>query len=125
LKEKRGEEEAVPELDVRAGLPFDREQRKGEQEDEEVGGVEAGEAGYPEVAFDQSGGAAGVVVGEDEAGDQEEAADKDEAVVEDGLEPGEVRRGEVEEQDGDGEQRADAGEGGKRRLAGGTGDIQR
>ena len=90
----------------------------GDDEDQDVDGIETGEAGEPELALAEGDGAVGVVVGEDEAGEQEEEADEDVGVVDDGVEQAEVRRGEVEEDDADGEEGADAGEGGQRGFAG-------
>ena len=69
--------------------------------------------------LDKVAAAVGVVVSEDIAGDQEEDADEDVAVVDEGVQKAEVRRREVKENDEDGEQGADAGEGGERGFAGG------
>ena len=63
--------------------------------------------------------AVGVVVGEDVAGDEEEDADEDVAVVDEGVEKAEVRRREMKRMMKMARQGADAGEGGERGFAGG------
>jgi hypothetical protein len=98
-------------------VPLISDHGDGEEEDEEIDRVEAGETGEPEFALAEGSAAIGVVVGEDVAGDKEEDADEDEAVVDEGIEKAEVRGREVKENDEDREEGADAGEGGQRRLA--------
>ncbi len=86
---------------------------------QKIDGIETRESGEPELALDEGLCAVGVVVGEDVAGDKEEGADKDVAVVDDWVEKAEVRRREVEEDDGQGEQGTDTGKRRQGRLAGG------
>ena len=74
-------------------------------------------AGGSVIWLPSGGGAVSVVVGEDVAGDEEEDADEDIAVIDEGIEKAEVRRGEMEKNDEDGEEGADAGEGGQGWLA--------
>src|SRR5271154_6429702 len=89
----------------------------GEDEDEKIDGIEAGEAGEPELALGEGSAAIGVVVGEDVAGDEEEDADEDVSVVDEGVEKDEMRRGEEKEDDEDGKESADSCEGRKLGLS--------
>jgi len=89
-----------------------------EDQDQEIDGVEAGEASQPELALDEGPGTIGVVVGENVAGDEEEDADEDVAVINDGIKEPEVRWCEVKEDDEDGKESANAGKGWELRLAG-------
>jgi hypothetical protein len=98
-------------------VPFVAHHGDGEQEHEEIDGIEAGETGEPELALAEGFAAVGVVVGEDVAGDEEEDADEDVTVVDEGIEKAEMGRREVEEDDEDREEGADAGECGQRWLA--------
>jgi hypothetical protein len=100
LENEWREDEALPELEVGAGLPLALQHVEGEDEDEKIDGIESGEAGEPEVALDEGRGAVGVIVSEDVAGDEEEDADEDVAIVDDGIEETEMRRREVKEDDG-------------------------
>ena len=119
LEDEWGEDDSLPELGVGAGVPLVLQHADGDDEDEEIDGIETGEAGEPELALAEGFAAVGVVVGEDVAGDEEEEADEDVAVVDEGIEKAEMRRREVEEDDEDGEQSADAGERREGRLASG------
>ncbi len=115
LEEERGEDDAGEELAVGVGVPLADEHDDGQRQRECVDGVEAGEARAPEVTLLEWGGAAGVVVGEDVAGEQEEEADEDVGVIDDGVERPHVRRGEVEEHDVHREQGTHTGERRQRR----------
>jgi hypothetical protein len=103
LKDERSEDDSLPELGVRAGVPLVLHHAEGDDEYEQIDGIETGEAGEPELTLDQGTGTIGVVVGEDVAGDEEEDADEDVAVVDERIENAEVRRCEMKENDGDGE----------------------
>ncbi len=92
-------------------MPLVLHHAEGDDENEQIDGVEAGETGEPELALGERSAAIGVVVGEDVTGDEEEHADEDVAVVDERIENAEVRRREMKENDGDGEQSANAGEG--------------
>ena len=102
LEDERSEDEALPELGVGAGVPLVQNHAEGDDEDEEVDGIETREAGEPEVALDECFAAVGIVVGEDVTGDQEEDADEDVAVIDERVQKAEVGRREVEEDDEDG-----------------------
>ena len=93
LKDEGGEDDSLPELEVGAGVPLVLHHAEGDEEHEEVDGVEAGEAGEPELALDEGFGAVGVVVGEDVAGDEEEDTHEDVTVIDDGIEEAEVWAG--------------------------------
>ena len=108
LEDERGENHSLPEFEVGACVPLVLDHAEGDEEHEEVDGVEAGEAGQPELTLDEGLRAVGVVLGEDVAGDEEEDANKDVAVVDDGVEEAEMWWGEVEEDDEDSEQGTDA-----------------
>src|SRR5208283_2318039 len=98
------------EVRVSARVPLGLEHGEGDGQREQEDGIEAGEAGAPEVALDQRRGPTGVVICKNVAGEQEEEDDKDIAAVDDRIEKPHVRRGEVEEHDGERKQGADAGE---------------
>jgi hypothetical protein len=102
-------DDSLPELGVRTGMPLVAHHADGEQENEEIDGIQTGETGEPELTLAKGFAAVGVVVGEDVAGDEEEDADEDIAVVDEGIKKTEVRRSEVEENDEDCEQGTDAG----------------
>ena len=121
LEDQRREDDSLPELGVGARMPLILHHADGEHEDEKVDRVKTREAGEPELALAECFGALGVVVGEDVAGDEEEDADKDVAVVDEWIENAEMRRREVEEDDGDSEKGANTGERRKWRLACGRG----
>jgi hypothetical protein len=125
LKNKRGEDDSLPELAVGAGVPLVLEHADREDEDEEIDGIEARETGEPELALREGFAAVGVVVGEDVARDDEEDTDEDVSVIDEGIEEAEVRGREVKEDDEDGEQGADASEGGEGWLASGCGLMGR
>ena len=98
-------------------MPLVANHGDGKEKDEEIDGVQPRETGEPELTFDQEFATVGVVVGEDVAGDEEEDADEDVAIVDEWKEKAEVRRREVEEDNREGEKGADAGERRQRRLA--------
>jgi hypothetical protein len=104
------------EVAMRVRLPLEAQERHGKDEDQQVNRVHAREARDVEAALVQHG-AVGVVVGKDEAGDQEEEADEGEGVIDQRPQKRGQRRREVEEHDIHGEQRAKAGQGRQRRLA--------
>jgi hypothetical protein len=84
-------------------VPLILEHAEGEDEDKEIDGIETRDARKPKLAFAEGFAAVGVVVGKDVAGDEEEDADEDVAIVDERIEKAEVRRCEVEEDDEDGE----------------------
>ncbi len=91
LEDEWGEDDSLPELGVGASVPLVLQHGDGDDEDEEIDGIETREAGEPELALGEGLRAVGVVVGEDVAGDEEEDADEDVAVVDEGIEEAEVR----------------------------------
>ncbi len=109
LEDERGKDHSLPELEVGAGVPLVLHHAERDEENEQVDGIKAGEAGQPELALDQSLRAVGVVVGEHVARDEEEHANEDIAIVDDRVEETQMRWREVKEDDEDGEQGADAG----------------
>ena len=118
LHQQRCEEGAGPELAVAAGSPFQQEHGDADQHGEQIDGVQAGEARHPEVCLAYAALAVRVVVAEDEARDEEEETDEDEADIDERVEgdgrmarPGEAVGREMEHQDGEGEEGAQAGEG--------------
>ena len=117
LKYEGSEDDSLPELGVGAGEPLVLDHARRYEQNEEIDGVETGEAGEPELALVEIAAAVGIVVGKDVAGDEEEDSNEDVSVVDEGVEKAEMRRGEVEEDDEDGEEGADAGEGGQLRLS--------
>jgi hypothetical protein len=117
LEDKRREDNSPPELGVRACLPLVLNHAERDQENKEIDRIKAGETGEPEVALRKRIAAVGVVVGENVPGDEEEDSDKNIAVVDKWVEKTEVRRREMEQNDEDCKQCADAGECGQRWLA--------
>ncbi len=103
LKDQWSEDHSLPEFEVGAGVPLFLNHAERDDQDQEIDGVKTREAGQPKLPLDESLGAIGVVVGEDVAGDEEEDADEDVTVIDDGIKESEVRRREVEEDDEDGE----------------------
>ena len=92
------------------------EHAEGNNQAEEVDGVEPGESREPELAEAHfaARSAIGIVVGEDEAGEQKKEADRGVAVVDDGCQPAEGPGiGKVEEDQVEGREGAEAGQGGK------------
>src|SRR6266567_3604883 len=100
------------------GVPLQLEHLERDDQREQKDRIEPREAGQPELALDQRSGPIGVVVGQDVAGDQEEHVHEHVAVVDDPIQRSEVRRREVKEDDIEGEERANAREGGQRWFAG-------
>jgi hypothetical protein len=98
-------------------VPLVLDHAEGDEQHEEVDGIEAREAGQPELTLDEGLRTVGVVIGEDVARDEEEDAYEDVAVVDDGIEQTEVWGGEVEEDDEDSEQGTNTGESWQGRLA--------
>ena len=117
LEDERGEDDSLPELGVRASHPFVLHHADGDEEDEEINGIEAGDAGEPELTFTEGPGALRVVVGEDVTGDEKEDADEDIAVVDERIEKAKMGRREMKQDDSEGEQGADSCERRQRSLA--------
>jgi len=101
LKNERGEDHSLPKLGVGAGVPLVLHHAEGDEENEEIDGVETREACEPELALEECFAAVGIVVGKDVAGDEEEDANKDVAIVDEGVKKAEMRGREVEEDDKD------------------------
>ena len=51
LEDERGEDDSLPELGVGARVPLVLHHAEGDEEDEEIDGIETGEAGEPELAL--------------------------------------------------------------------------
>jgi hypothetical protein len=66
-------------------VPFVLHHAKGDEENKEVDGIEPREACKPEFALEERFAAVGIVVGKDVAGDEEEDANKDVAIVDEGI----------------------------------------
>ena len=121
LQQQRREHHAPGELRVRARVPFLHEHADGDQQGEEIDGIEARQTREPEIASAELAllGALGIVVGEHESGEQQEETDRGVAVVDNGrkgAEPFRIR--EVEEDDVESGEGPQAGEGGKLFLFG-------
>ena len=105
---------SLPEIRVGAGVPFILQHAQGQRENQKIDGIEAGEAGEPELPLDQGGGAVGVVVGQDKAGDEEEETHKHVRVIDDGIQVMQMRRREVEQHNIQSQQSSESGESRKR-----------
>jgi hypothetical protein len=85
LQDEGCEDESLPKLGMRAGLPLVLHHPQRDEENEEIDGIETGEAREPELTFIEISAPVGIVVGEDIAGDEEEDADEDVSVVDEGV----------------------------------------
>ena len=95
---------------MRVCVPLGLEHWERDGQREQVDRVEAGEAGAPELSLDQRRRAVDVVVREDVAGEKKENGNQGVGGVDHRRDEPHVRRGEVEEHDGEGKQGAETGE---------------
>ncbi len=85
LQQQRGENQSQAKVEPGVRLDLLRQHAHRKQQAEGIDGIEPGEASGPEAARGERSllGAIGIVIGEDEAGEQQEEADRDVSAVDD------------------------------------------
>jgi hypothetical protein len=88
LQQKRGQDDTQAELHLGMRLQLLDQHAHRQQQAKDIYGIEAGKTGGPEAPGGQCSAlrAVGVVVREDESGEQEKKADRDVSAVNDGAE---------------------------------------